>query len=87
MTAFAIGFGLLVLFVWLMFSISKNAGIIHERIDRFLEKARATDDQDELRKLHSELYEFAKKECWHKTFGSRVMEVSGYIQGKLAKKI
>jgi site-specific recombinase len=85
MTAIIIVVAYLAIFVWLMISISKNAGKIHAQLDKFMELAKATDNNAELRRLHTALTKYASAECWHKAFGSHVMEVSGFIRGKIAK--
>ena len=77
----------LCLFVWLMLGLSKEADEIHKQLEHFMERARLTDDKEVLRGIHSGLVKYAKEKCWHRAFGSHVMEVSGFIRGKIEKKI
>lgn len=75
---------LLVGFVfWAFIGLSNTAASIHGKLDEFMERAKATNDQSQLRLLHSELIQYANKECWHKHLGSHAREVSAFIRGKM----
>jgi len=71
------------LFLWSVFGLNKVAREVHGKLDEFMERAKATNDQAQLRLLHSELIQYANKECWHKHLGSHAREVSAFIRGKM----
>lgn len=69
--------------LWAFIGLSNTAATIHGKLDEFMERAKATNDQSQLRLLHSELIQYANKECWHKHLGNHAREVSAFIRGKL----
>lgn len=78
-----LGVLLVVIVMWAFIGLSNHAGEVHGKLDEFMERAKATNDQVQLRLLHSELVQYSNKECWHKHFGSHAREVSAFIRGKM----
>ena len=66
---------------WSMWNLSTSAERIHDKLNTLKEKAKLAKNKDELQKVWDEL-KIVNKECWHKSFSSKVVEVKTIIETK-----
>ncbi len=67
--------------VWSMWLITKSAVNIHEKLNTLKEKAKIAKTKEELQTIWGELIE-VNKECWHRSFTPKVVEVKTIIETK-----
>jgi len=67
--------------VWSMWSIMTSAVNIHEKLNVLKEKAKSAKTKEELQTVWEELKDVSK-ECWHRSFSSKVIEVKTIIETK-----
>jgi len=67
--------------VWSMWYIMTSAEKIHNKLNALREKAKLAKTKEELRTVCEELKE-VNKECWHRSFSSKVVEVKTIIETK-----
>ncbi len=67
--------------VWSMWSIMTSSVNTHEKLNSLKEKAKMAKTKEELQVLWDELKE-VNKECWHRSFSSKVVEVKTIIETK-----
>ncbi len=67
--------------VWSMWKIITNSVNTHEKLNILKEKAKLAKTKEELQTVWYELVE-VNKECWHKSFSSKVVEVKTIIETK-----
>ena len=67
--------------VWSMWSIMTSSVNIHEKLNALKEKAKNAKTKEELQTVWEELKE-VNKECWHRSFSSKVIEVKTIIETK-----
>jgi len=72
---------IIVFAIWSMWYLMKSAEKIHEKLNTLKEKAKLANTKDELQKVWDEL-KIVSKECWHKSFSSKVVEVKTIIETK-----
>ena len=66
---------------WSMWNIMTSAEKTHNKLNTLREKAKSAKTKDELQELWNGLKE-VNKECWHKSFSSKVVEVKTIIETK-----
>lgn len=71
---------IIVIVVWSMWSITSAANI-HKKLNVLKEKAKSSKTKEELQTVWEELKE-VNKECWHRSFSSKVVEVKTIIETK-----
>tara|TARA_R110000782_G_scaffold51708_2_gene111343 strand:+ start:2261 stop:2530 length:270 start_codon:yes stop_codon:yes gene_type:complete len=74
-------FSIIVGAVWSMWSLSTSAERIHDKLNTLKEKAKLGKTKEELQKVWDEL-KIVSKECWHKSFSSKVVEIKTIIETK-----
>jgi len=67
--------------VWSMWSIMTSSVNIHEKLNALKEKAKMAKTKEELQTVWEELKD-VNKECWHRSFSSKVVEVKTIIETK-----
>ena len=81
-----ITFGLIIFLIifgagWSMWYLSNSTIKIHEKLNDLKQKAKKAKTKDELQTVWIELKE-VNKECWHKSFSSKVVEIKTIIETK-----
>lgn len=66
---------------WSMWSIMTSSVNIHEKLNALKEKAKMAKTKEELQTVWEELKEL-NKECWHRSFSSKVVEIKTIIETK-----
>jgi len=66
---------------WSMYNLMTSSVKIHEKLNVLKEKAKLAKTKEELQTVWNELVE-VNKECWHKSFSSKVVEVKTIIETK-----
>jgi uncharacterized protein (UPF0335 family) len=67
--------------IWSMWSIMTSSVNIHEKLNALKEKAKTSKTKEELQTVCEELKD-VNKECWHRSFSSKVVEVKTIIETK-----
>lgn len=72
----------IVYFVWSMWHLMKSAEKIYNKLYALKEKAKLAKIKDELLTVWEELKVVNNKECWHRSFSSKVVEIKTIIETK-----
>ena len=81
-TVFFIGLVIFIIIViFSMKSLFKSAAAIHEKLNALKVKAKSAKTVNELTDVWDELKE-VNKECWHRSFSNKVMEIKTIIETK-----
>lgn len=72
---------LLVVSFWSIWKIMKQANDIHKKLNDLKERSKLASTKEELKSLWMELKE-VNKECWHKSFSTKVVEIKTIIETK-----
>lgn len=72
---------LLVVSYWSIWTIGSQANDIHKKLNDLKERTKLASTKEELKSLWMELKE-VDKECWYKSFSSKVIEIKTIIETK-----
>lgn len=72
---------LLVVSYWSIWKIMNQSNDIHKKLNDLKERSKLASTKEELKSLWMELKE-VNKECWHKSFSSKVVEIKTIIETK-----
>jgi hypothetical protein len=72
---------LLVVSYWSIWTIGSQANDINKKLNDLKERSKLASTKEELKSLWMELKE-VNKECWHKSFSTKVVEIKTIIETK-----
>lgn len=80
--AILVGLAIFGLAAWSMRGIMVKSQGTYDKLNAILEKSKQAATIDELKSLWAELREVNDKECWHRSFVPKVVEIKSIIETK-----